>query len=126
MRVLTHSGSDRVAGLAKDLHLSPHQYLVALTCTYVLYIVLELPSNLLLKKVGAHIMLPSMVTLWGICCCAYASIPCSSMALTPSLTAGMTGFVQNYRGLVATRLILGMLEGGVRSVSLASEPSQAK
>ncbi|BGP00241.1 hypothetical protein JCM10021v2_003922 [Rhodotorula toruloides] len=83
-----------VAGLAKDLHLTPHQYLVALTCTYVLYIVFELPSNLLLKKVGAHFMLPGMVTLWGICCC-------------------MTGFVQNYGGLVAARLILGMLEGGV-------------
>ncbi|BGO92174.1 hypothetical protein NBRC10512v2_004440 [Rhodotorula toruloides] len=87
-------GNAKVAGLAKDLHLTPHQYLVALTCTYVLYIVFELPSNLLLKKVGAHFMLPGMVTLWGICCC-------------------MTGFVQNYGGLVAARLILGMLEGGV-------------
>ncbi|GJN91222.1 hypothetical protein Rhopal_004240-T1 [Rhodotorula paludigena] len=48
-------------------------------------------SNLLLKKVGAHIMLPAMVTLWGIC----------------------TSFVSSYSGLIVARLFLGLLEGGL-------------
>lgn len=62
------------------------QYSIALTVTYVPYIVAELPSNLLLKvrifylkvytanktdtefrkAVGPNLMLPTMLTLWGI------------------------------------------------------------
>lgn len=67
--------------------LSTYQYLIAITVTYVPYIASELPvrrlrppcvapltprffqSNLLLKAVGPHIMIPSMVFLWGITCC---------------------------------------------------------
>ena len=36
---------NQIAGLKTDLHLSPHQYLVCITCTYVLYIVAERESN---------------------------------------------------------------------------------
>jgi hypothetical protein len=42
-------GNARVAGLQKDLGISNHQYSVALTVTYVPYILAELPSNLVLK-----------------------------------------------------------------------------
>ncbi|GAA5988051.1 hypothetical protein JCM10908_002043 [Rhodotorula pacifica] len=87
-------GNAKVAGLAKDLHLTSHQYLICVTCTYVLYIVFEMPANLLLKKIGAHIAIPAMITAWGTVCC-------------------LTGLVQNYHGLVAARLILGMCEAGL-------------
>ncbi|GAA5891780.1 hypothetical protein JCM6882_006205 [Rhodosporidiobolus microsporus] len=84
----------KIAGLSTDLHLTPHQYLVALTCSYVLYIAFEFPSNMLLKKVGANIMIPTMVVTWGLCCT-------------------FTGFVNSYGGLVAVRLMLGLCEGGL-------------
>ncbi|BGP40880.1 hypothetical protein JCM10449v2_004845 [Rhodotorula kratochvilovae] len=80
--------------MAADLHLTSHQYLVAITATYVLYIAAEMPSNLLLKKIGAHIAIPAMVFSWGLVCC-------------------FTGFVKSYGGLVAARLILGLCEGGL-------------
>jgi len=32
------------------------------------YIVMELPMNLIMKRVGANITLPIMVTLWGMVC----------------------------------------------------------
>ncbi|ORY87451.1 major facilitator superfamily domain-containing protein [Leucosporidium creatinivorum] len=87
-------GNAKVAGMATDLKLTSHQYLIAITVTYVPYIISELPSNLLLKAVGPHIMIPSMVCLWGITCC-------------------LTGLVTSYSGLLAARFFLGMLEGGV-------------
>ncbi|GAA5836663.1 hypothetical protein JCM11251_002690 [Rhodosporidiobolus azoricus] len=87
-------GNAKVAGLASDLNLSSHQYLVALTCSYVLYIAFEFPSNMLLKKVGANYMIPLMVVTWGLCCT-------------------FTGFVHSYGGLVAVRLMLGLCEGGL-------------
>ncbi|GAA5966519.1 hypothetical protein JCM8115_002703 [Rhodotorula mucilaginosa] len=86
--------SNLVAGLAKDLHLTSLEYLICVTCTYVLYIVFEMPSNLMLKKIGAHIAIPAMITAWGTVCC-------------------LTGLVQNYHGLVAARLILGLCEAGL-------------
>ncbi|KAL2796581.1 hypothetical protein BJX66DRAFT_335822 [Aspergillus keveii] len=45
-------GNARVAGLDRDLNLSDHQYKIAITVTYVPYIAAELPSNLILKKIG--------------------------------------------------------------------------
>lgn len=48
----------------------------------------------MLKKIGAHIAIPAMITAWGTVCC-------------------LTGLVQNYHGLVAARLILGLCEAGL-------------
>lgn len=79
----TNFGNARVAGLQKDLKMTNKQYSIALTLTYVPYIAAELPSNLLLKvrnnivhrffspdlehqTVGPNLMLPTMLTLWGV------------------------------------------------------------
>jgi hypothetical protein len=56
------------------------------------YIVMELPMNLLMKRLGANITLPVMVTLWGIVCACQ-------------------GAVKTYGGLLACRFFLGALEG---------------
>ncbi|KAI0345948.1 MFS general substrate transporter [Trametopsis cervina] len=87
-------GNARVAGLQKSLHMTDHQFSTALTVTYVPYIVMELPMNLLMKRLGANITLPLMVTLWGIVCACQ-------------------GAVTTYGGLLACRFFLGALEGGL-------------
>lgn len=87
-------GNARVAGLQKDLKMTNDQYSIALTITYVPYIVAELPSNLLLKAVGPDLMLPTMLTLWGI-------------------VTALQGIVTTYSGLLVCRFFLGLLEGGV-------------
>jgi len=90
----TNIGNAKVAGLLKDLKMTPNQYSIALTVTYVPYIVAELPSNLLLKIVGPNLMLPTMLTLWGV-------------------VTTCQGTVKTYGGLLACRFFLGLLEGGV-------------
>ncbi|KAJ1307310.1 hypothetical protein OPQ81_001418 [Rhizoctonia solani] len=87
-------GNARVAGLQKDLRMTNRQYSTVLTITYVPYIVCELPSNLLLKKVGPHRLLPGIVFAWG-------------------LVTAFQGLVHNYSGLIATRFFLGLCEGGL-------------
>lgn len=87
-------GNARVAGLEKELHMTDKQYSIALTVTYVPYILIELPSNLLLKRLGPNILLPAMLTLWGI-------------------VSTLQGLVQSYHGLIACRFFLGMTEGGL-------------
>ncbi|KAG8707632.1 hypothetical protein FRC09_001724 [Ceratobasidium sp. 395] len=76
-------GNARVAGLQKDLKMTNMQYSTVLTITYVPYIACELPSNLVLKKIGPH---------------RYVKWP---------------GLVHNYSGLIATRFFLGLCEGGL-------------
>jgi hypothetical protein len=50
----TNLGNARVAGLQKDLKMSDKEYSIALTVTYVPYIGVVLPSNLLLKVGGIY------------------------------------------------------------------------
>lgn len=87
-------GNARVAGLQEGLGLSDHQYSVALTVTFIPYIATELPANLYLKKIGPHIFLPTIVTLWGV-------------------VTTFQGFITSYSGLIASRFFLGLVEGGL-------------
>ena len=64
------------------------------------YILLELPMNLLMKRIGANITLPIMVALWGMVCACQ-------------------GAVKTYGGLLACRFFLGALEG-MHELSLQS------
>jgi hypothetical protein len=50
LMVRTNIGNARPAGLQRDLSLTNRQYSIALTVTYVPYIVAELPLTLALKK----------------------------------------------------------------------------
>lgn len=62
----TNIGNARLAGLQQDLNLNGHNYRVALSVTYVPYILAEIPSNLILKKVGPDRWIPTLVVLWGV------------------------------------------------------------
>ncbi|ETW77229.1 major facilitator superfamily [Heterobasidion irregulare TC 32-1] len=87
-------GNAKIAGLTKDLKMSNTQFSTALTITYVPYILMELPMNLAMKRYGANVTLPAMVTLWGMVCACQ-------------------GAVKSYGGLLACRFFLGALEGGL-------------
>ncbi|KAI6045741.1 major facilitator superfamily domain-containing protein [Pisolithus marmoratus] len=91
---INNIGNARVAGMQTALNISNYQYTVALTVTLVPYTVMELPSNLILKRVGPDRLLPAMVILWG-------------------TVAAMQGFVASYTGLLLCRFFLGFTQGGV-------------
>ncbi|KAI0301014.1 MFS general substrate transporter [Multifurca ochricompacta] len=87
-------GNARVAGLTKDLNMTSSQFSTALTITYIPYALMELPMNLLMKRIGANVTLPVMVVLWGVACASQ-------------------GAVHSYHGLLACRFFLGVFEGGL-------------
>jgi len=87
-------GNARVAGLQADLKMSDYRYQLAITFTYVPYILSELPSNLLLKLIGPQILLPAIVTIWGV-------------------VTLCQGFCHNLGSLIACRVVLGFFEGGL-------------
>ncbi|KAF8591497.1 MFS general substrate transporter [Ramaria rubella] len=90
----TNIGNAGIAGLRTDLHLGGNQFNTALAVFYVSYIASELPSNWILKRVHANRWLPFIVFAWGV-------------------VTTLSGFMQNFGGLLAVRLFLGMCEGGL-------------
>jgi len=101
-------GNARIAGLERDTHLHGNQFNAALAVFYVTYLVVEIPSNIVLKKMKANRWIPLLVFLWGI-------------------VTTLTSLVNSYGGLIAIRLCLGLCEGGllpgmVRTVIQSTPP----
>ncbi|KAI0368132.1 MFS general substrate transporter [Pilatotrama ljubarskyi] len=90
----TNIGNARIAGLERDTHLHGNQFNIALTIFYVSYILVELPSNWVLKKFKPSRWLPFLVALWG-------------------TVTTLSGLVHNFSGLLAIRFFLGFCEGGL-------------
>ncbi|KAK6213247.1 major facilitator superfamily transporter [Colletotrichum tabaci] len=83
-----------VFGLSQELGLDGTLYNNALVVFFVPYILLEIPSNILLKKFKPHVWLS--INMFGF-----------------GLVTMLQGFVQNYAGLCTTRFFLGVFETGM-------------
>ena len=87
-------GNARIVGLVPDLNLDGNKFNIVLTVFYIPYILVDIPSNWLVKFFGAGTYLPALIIGWGI--------------------IGMCmGFVKSYAGLIVCRLLLGLFEGGL-------------
>ncbi|KAH8730182.1 major facilitator superfamily domain-containing protein [Phaeosphaeriaceae sp. PMI808] len=83
-----------VFGLSKELNLQGTMYNTALVIFFVPYILFEIPSNIILKKMKPRIWL-------SICMFGFG------------LVTMLQGFVTSYSGLLATRFFLGIFESGM-------------
>ncbi|KAF4443734.1 hypothetical protein F53441_11376 [Fusarium austroafricanum] len=87
-------GNAKIEGMVEDLGMTGVQYNTILSIFFVPYVLLEVPSNILLKKFKRPSMYLGILTVcWGI-------------------TMTCTGLVQNFGGLMATRVLLGIFEAG--------------
>lgn len=84
----------KVFHLSEDLGLTGNDYNIALVIFFVPYILFEIPSNIILKKMKPRVWL-------SICMFAFG------------LVTLLQGFVQNLSGLIATRFFLGVFEAGM-------------
>ncbi|BDD59989.1 hypothetical protein MAP00_005155 [Monascus purpureus] len=82
----------KLQGLTQDLNLSDSQYQTALSILFVGYILMQVPSNLLLNYMGRpSLYLGFFTTIWG-------------------LVSTLTSQVKGFGGMVACRFILGIVE----------------
>ncbi|KAF5558561.1 nicotinamide mononucleotide permease [Fusarium mexicanum] len=86
-------GNARIQGLEADLNMSGEDYNIALFTFFILYILLEVPCNILLKNMRPSLFLSAIMTGWGIV----------------TICQGLT---QSFAGLIACRVIIGGLEAG--------------
>ncbi|GEM11802.1 MFS nicotinic acid transporter [Rhodotorula toruloides] len=94
------AGNARLEGLEKDLKLTSQQYNTALSCFFVTYCLCEVPASLIMKRFRRPSRwLGLITTLWAV-------------------VMTLMGVVQNYGGLLAARLCLGIAEAGHSSGAL--------
>ncbi|BGP47719.1 hypothetical protein JCM10450v2_003584 [Rhodotorula kratochvilovae] len=87
-------GQARLDGLEKDLGLVGQQYNITLVIFFVSYVALEVPSNILLKKMRPSRFIPAIMISWGI-------------------VMTLMSLVTNYTGLLIARFFLGLTESAL-------------
>lgn len=86
-------GNARIQGMEEDLELVGYRFNWALTCFYIPYLLIEVPSNILLKYLGPRFYIPALVIGFG-------------------FVSMCTAFVDNFNQLCVARAFLGIFEGG--------------
>lgn len=79
--------------IVEDLHITTDTVSIGNQLMSAGVVVAEIPSNLVLQRLGARVWLPILVTIWGV------------IALSQA-------FVTNIHSFYATRFLLGLFEGG--------------
>ncbi|KAF2027321.1 MFS general substrate transporter [Setomelanomma holmii] len=79
-------------GMTTDIKLKGNELNTAVSVFYIFYILAEFPTSLLVKRLHFNRVIPIITFCWGLVCLC-------------------TGFVQNFAGLVTTRIFLGFFEG---------------
>lgn len=88
-------GNAKIDGLTEDLGIETgNKFNVALLVFFILYILVDVPSNWIVKHMKAGFYLPLLITSWGLVCT-------------------FMGFTASYAGLIVCRLLLGLFEGGL-------------
>ncbi|KAI1353541.1 major facilitator superfamily domain-containing protein [Xylaria sp. FL0043] len=82
----------KLSGLPEDLNLKGNQFQTAVSILFVGYLLVQVPSNLFLNKIGLPgIYLPTCMAIWGV-------------------ISASTAAVKNFSGLLAVRFFLGFVE----------------
>ncbi|KAH9846723.1 MFS general substrate transporter [Lenzites betulinus] len=87
-------GNAKLQGLLTQLDLTGTRYNIALSMYYLFYLLFNIPSNLLLKKLRPSRWLPGLTLAWGV-------------------VATLMGLVKTYPQLVGARVCLGIAESGM-------------
>ena len=77
----------------RELTIDSQQFGLLFGVFFFGYFIFEIPSNVLLHRIGARVWIARILISWGI-------------------VAGMTGFVQNVSQLYLARFLLGLMEAG--------------
>jgi MFS family permease len=87
-------GQAEIDGLTQSIHITSAQYNACLSVFFATYVIFEVPSNLLLKRLRPSRWIPSIMIIWGI-------------------VMTLMGLANSYGSLLACRLLLGAAESGL-------------
>ncbi|KAJ5290761.1 hypothetical protein N7478_000012 [Penicillium angulare] len=95
----TNVGNAKIEGLQQALHMTDGQYNASLSIFFISYALFEPLTNVLLKRVGPRIFIPSIIIAW----------------VSPfyDRRKGWMSPLTNFSGLMAARWFLGLAEAGL-------------
>ena len=105
-------GNARIQGLEKDLNMSGQDYNVALMVFFIPYILFEVPSNILIRKIRPSTWLSLLMMAWG---AIIHNLRVASGDLAKCWLGTMTicmGITRDFTGLLICRTLLGLFEAG--------------
>ncbi|CAM0138532.1 hypothetical protein VKS41_007148 [Umbelopsis sp. WA50703] len=83
-------GNAKLAGLTTSITISNNDYNWALSIFFIGYVLFEVPSNLMLKKVGPSKWIPIVMIAWGIVMVCMAAVTSSAGLLIARFFLGIT------------------------------------
>ncbi|KAF5358605.1 hypothetical protein D9758_007697 [Tetrapyrgos nigripes] len=107
-----NASAARLKGFEEDLKLEGQQFATILSILYVGYILMQIPSNMLLNKIGKpSLYLPCCMAIWGM------SSPRPSLHVVidisficPGMISALTGICNTFVQALLTRFFLGFVE----------------
>jgi sugar phosphate permease len=87
-------GQAKIDGLLESLKLTSNQYNACLSVFFATYVIFEVPSNLIIKRLRPSRWIPMTMITWGI-------------------IMTLMGLTNSYGSLLACRLLLGAAESGL-------------
>ena len=87
-------GNARLWSMESDLGMEGYDYNIAVLVFYIPYIILEIPSNMILSRVQPRYYLSALMFCWGV------------------VIIG-AGFAKSFAGLVVCRVLIGVFEAGM-------------
>ncbi|GKU02214.1 major facilitator superfamily transporter [Fusarium langsethiae] len=91
----TNIGNAKLAGLEEALGMTGKwDYNIAVAVFFPFYVAAEIPSNMAMKRFRPSIWIPSIMIAWAIC-------------------TTLMGITHNFGGFLASRMALGLAEGGL-------------
>lgn len=95
-----------------------HDYNIALFVFFPAYILFEVPSNIIIKRIAPSTWLSIIMTCWGMlgfCSTSFLSekVDLRLIEHRTGIATICQGLVKNVGGLIACRFLLGLFEAGV-------------
>lgn len=59
------TGNAKIQGMVEELHMTGHDYNIALFVFFPAYILFEVPSNIIIKRIAPSTWLSIIMTCWG-------------------------------------------------------------
>ena len=110
-------GNARIEGLEQDLRMTGNDYNIALQVFFVPYILLEVPSNIILRRVPPSTYLSFLMFMWGkfpaLCSYRVGTVKNANQVLRSGIITMCQGFVTSFSALIACRFLLGCFEAGL-------------
>ena len=104
-------GNAKIEGMPHELKMKGNDYNVVLLVFFIPYILLEVPSNLILKNLDPPKWLSGMMFICGMIQSIMSFLDTDSLLMLGILAMCM-GFVKTKQQLIAMRILLGIFESG--------------